>query len=351
MASAKKGEKNTAAFQKLKADLQSGNLGCAYIFHGEESYLREYYLKLLRETLVPAGFEDFNYHVVEGKDLTVQALVEMTEAMPMMAERTLVVVKDYDLFKLNEDQRQRVVSMLADLPEYCCLVFVYDTVEYKPNKAYTTLTKAIKEHVETVEFQVADNSDLVPWIARRFRALNKDISRQTAEYLIFNCGNLMTGLIPEIAKIAAYAKGKAITEADIDAVADPVLSAEVFKLTDAVLEGDNNRAAAILGDLLKQQTEPIQILAAMGHQMRRLYTARIAIDSGKDRLWLMELWGMKSDYTAKRLLSAAKRTNADWCANAVKLCQVLDRRMKSERGIDNEGELKLLLVQLGAKRT
>ena len=114
----------------------------------------------------------------------------------------------------------------------------------------------------------------------------------------------------EIGKIAAYAKGKTVTEKDIDAVADPQLSAEVFKLSDAVLKGDYDLAAKILGDLLKLQTEPILINAALGSQLRRIYTARIALDTGRDRAWLMELWGMKSDYPAKLLLSAARRTTA-----------------------------------------
>ena len=59
---------------------------------------------------------------------------------------------------------------------------------------------------------------------------------------------------------------------------------------------------------------------------------------------------MKSDYPAKLLLSAARRTTADWCGDAVKMCQVLDRRMKSEKGMVAAGELKLLLVRLGARR-
>ncbi len=350
MAYAKKAPKANEAYQKLKNDLSAGTLGCAYIFYGEESYLREYYLVELRKTLVPAGFEDFNYHKLEGKDLTVQALSEMAEAMPMLAERTLIVVTDYDLFKLNEEQRERMIAFLEDIPPYCCVVFVYDTLVYKPNKTLKKLCKAIGDHVEAVEFRAAENSDLLSWIARRFKALGKEIDRQTAEYLIFTCGGLMTGLVPEITKIGTYAKGKTITQKDIDAVADPVLSAEVFKLSDAVLQGDYDRAAGILGDLLKMQTEPIMILAALGSQLRRIYTARMAIDSGKDKYWLMELWDMKSDYPAKLLLSSAKKTTAAWCSDAVKMCQVLDRRMKSEKGIDSAGELKLLLVRLGAKR-
>lgn len=350
MAYGKKAPKSSAAFQKLKADLSAGTPGCAYIFYGEESYLREYYLGDLRKKLIPPGFEEFNYHRLEGKDLTVQSLAEMAEAMPMMTERTLIVVTDFDIFKLNEEQRAKLIAFLEDVPPYACVVFVYDTVEYKPNKTMKKLCKAITDYVETVEFRAADSSDLVAWIARRFKALGKEIDRQMAEYLIFTCGGLMTGLVPEIAKIGAYAKGKAITQKDIDAVADPVLSAEVFKLSDAVLQGNYDLAASILGDLLKMQTEPIMILAALGSQLRRIYTARLAIDSGHDKYWLMELWDMKSDYPAKLLLSAARRTTADWCADAVKMCQTLDRRMKSEKGIDSVGELKLLLVRLGARR-
>ena len=258
-----KKQESNQSFTQLKSDLKEGTVGCGYLFWGPESYLREYYLGQLRKTLVPGGFEEFNYHRMEGKDLTIQALVEAAEAMPMMAERTLIVVTDLDLFKLNEDQRGRMIAFLEDIPPYCCVVFVYDTIEYKPNRTMKKLYKAVTDHLQSVEFRPA-GSELTAWIARRFRALGKEIDRQTAEYLIFLCGDLMTGLVPEIEKIGAYAKGKTVTQRDVDAVADPVLSAEVFRLSDAVLQGQYDRAAAILGDLLKMQTEPILILAALG---------------------------------------------------------------------------------------
>ena len=92
MAYAKKTPKASEAFQKLKNDLAAGRAENAYIFYGEETYLREYYLKELRRKLIPAGFEEFNYHTLEGKDLTVETLAETAEAMPMMAERTLIEI-------------------------------------------------------------------------------------------------------------------------------------------------------------------------------------------------------------------------------------------------------------------
>ena len=343
--------RRTKTIRSSKATCGRGKpLGCAYLFYGEESYLREYYLGEVRKALISPGFEEFNYHVLEGKDLTAQSLAEMAEAMPMMAERTLIVVTDWDIYRLGEDQRQKLTELLDDLPEYCCIIFVYDTLDYKPNKTLKKLCKAMDAHVTPVAFRAQDPSDLTAWITRRFRALGKEIDRQTAEYLIFLCGGLMTGLSQEIAKIGAYTKGTTVTQREIDAVADPVLSAEIFKMTDAVAQGDYNRAAAILGDLLKMQEEPIVILAALGSQLRRLYTARMAIDSGKDKYWLMELWEMRSDYPAKLLLQSAKRVSAQWCGDAVKMCQVADLRMKSQRGSDPEEELKLLLARLGAAR-
>ena len=128
-----------AALRKFKEDLAAGTPGPAYIFYGEETYLRSHYLSELRRKLIPAGFEEFNDHALDGKTLTVEALTEVVEAMPMMAKRTLTVVTDWDIFKLGEDQREKLIALLSDLPDYGCLVFVYDTVAYKPNKTMKKL--------------------------------------------------------------------------------------------------------------------------------------------------------------------------------------------------------------------
>jgi len=128
----KKNERNDGPYKKLRADLKAGTAGGVYIFHGEETYLRQDSVAKLRALLVPEGCEEFNYHPLEGKGLQVQALVEMAEAMPMMAENTLITVTDCDIFKLPADQRDRLTEFLNDVPPYCCLVFIYDTIPYKP---------------------------------------------------------------------------------------------------------------------------------------------------------------------------------------------------------------------------
>ena len=337
-------------YEELHRQVQSGSVGNVYIFQGEETYLMQQAVAELQALLVPPGFEEFNYHRLSGKGLTVQEVTEAVEAMPMMAEHTFVTVTDMDIFKLDEPQRTALTALLGDFPEYCTLVFLYRQIPYKKDARLKKLASALAEHAQEIEFAQQGQQKLFRWVRRRFAAMDKEIDDNAVEHLLFTCGSLMDGLVPEIAKIGAYAKGKRITVADIDAVADPVLDAEVFQMTDAVAAGTYDRAAELLAELLRRQEEPIRILAALGKMLRQLYTARLAIDGGKDRVWLKDLWRMKSDYPARKLLDSARNVGRDWCREAVKRCQVLDRRMKSERNMDSEGELKLLLMELAGAR-
>ena len=346
MAAVKKKSGAGAGYDAMRADLAAGTLGTVYIFHGEESYLREYYLTEIRKSLVPAGFEEFNFHKMEGKGLSVQTLTETAEAMPMMAERTMIQINDWDLFKLNEEQRNGVIALLEDFPPYCCLILVYDQIEYKPSKTYKKLYGALEKYAQVVKFEEQSQSEILKWVSRRFKATGHTIDAPTAEHLIFTCGSLMNGLIPEIAKIAAYARNERIAKSDIDAVAAPVLEAQVFEMTGAVSRGDFDKAAEVLGSLLKLQEEPFMLLALIGKELRKLHTARIALDTGRDKFWLMERWNMRSDYPAKLLLDNAKKVSRSWCAHAVRRCYEVDLRMKSVSGVDGSAELKLLLMEL-----
>lgn len=340
----------SGGYEALRAAIKAGVPANLYIFYGEERYLLQAMARQLKELLIPGGFEEFNYHRLTGKGLTVQELAETAEAMPMMAEHTLITVTDMDIFKLDESQRTALIDLLGDFPPYCTLVFLYEQVPYKRDGKMKKLCAALNEYVQEVEFVQQERSDLLKWLKRRFAATGHDIDQTAADHLLFTCGSLMRGLIPEVEKIAAYARHERITVADIDAVAEPVLDARIFDMTNAVTARNYDRAAAILADLLRMQTEPIAILAALGKELRRLYTARLALDGGKDRVWLKELWGMSSDYPAKLLLQAAKNADHDWCRQAVKRSQTLDRRMKSQRNMDSEGELKLFLMELAGAR-
>lgn len=330
---------------QLKKDISARQPGRCYIFYGEERYLLAYYRKRLQELLLPEGLEAFNLHLFSGKELNLQELEDAVDAFPMMSERSLVVVTDLDLYA-NEERRNRLERLVKNLPEYVCLLFVYDQTEYKSGGS-TKLGKLMKQAAVTVEFRRQAQSDLNAWIRRRFRALGKDIDNASAEYLTFLCGGLMTGLAAEIEKIGFYAAGNNITRAEIDAVADPVLDARVFQISDAITARDFVRAAGVLSDLYRMKTEPLMILSVLGRNLRQLWSARLCLENRKGQAGLAELWDMKSDWQARKLMDAARRFDLRWCRQAVIWAEETEVAMKSG-GLESRELLTGLLLRLAA---
>lgn len=336
-----KSKSTDAAYQQLKKDLAAGSIGSLYIFHGEEAYLRDFYLGEMKKKLLPPGMEEFNFHTLSGKEFDVKRLQELVDCLPMMSSRTLIIVNDFDLYKGDKDG---LIQVLSDLPEYVCLIFVYDLIEYKAD-ARTKLAGMLKNKGSVVPFNRQGQNDLVDWISRRFRALDHDIGTEDAKYLMFLCGDLMNGLISEIGKIGAYSKNHRITRADIDAVATPQLDAVVFQMTDAIAAGDFDRAASVLGDLFHMQEAPIKLLAVLGKQLRQLYSARLALEQRKGTSYLMEQWGMRNSYPAEKLMKAARKFSLPWCRRAVIRCGEVDLAMKST-GADGQELMIGLLIEL-----
>lgn len=327
---AKKPKVDHAAYTQLKKDLSGGTLGRLYVLHGEESYLRDFYLGRMKEQLVGQGMEEFNLHTISGKEFTTQLLEQTVDFLPMMSERTLVLVNDYDLSKAGEKDREELIRILSQLPDYCCVVFLYDLIAYKLD-ARTKLAATINQCGSVVEFARQEQGDLVDWVYRRFKALGKEIDSEQARYLIFLCGDLMNGLIGEIEKVGAYARGSRITREDIDAVATPQLDAVIFQMTDAIGAGNFDRAAQVLGELFQMQEPPMRILYSLSWNLRRLYAARLMLEDHRGAGDLARQWGL-SPYPAEKLMNSARRFSLTWCRKAVSRCAQTEVNLKSGRG-------------------
>ena len=339
----------TGSLNQLKADLKAGQFGRLYLFHGEEHYLRDHYLQMLRSKLLDGPAEEFNYHRFTQENMDFEMLADAVEAMPMMAEYSMVQVDDCDLSKLSESNRDALVRILSDIPDYCVLVFVFDSVELK----FDGRQKKLKEVIDgglTVEFARQSQRELTTWIRRHFRSHGKEIGDKLCEYLTFITGGTMTALGSEIGKIAAYASGAEITMQDIHAVVTPVLDAEVFDLTDAIAEGDYEKALLKLRTLMQMQQEAIPLLAAIGGQMRRLLYAKTAMREGKGETGVAELLKLSMgraphSYVLQKTITTARLVSDAFCAKAVTLCMEADAQLKRFSG-DDQRTMELLLLNL-----
>ena len=329
--------------QELKAAIKAGQPGNLYVFYGEETFLLHHYLEQLKKVVVEELTESFNYHRFTNETFELRDFADAVENLPMMAERTMVQVDDIDFFKLPEDSRNKMAEILADIPEYCTVVFTYETCPWKPDKRFKKLWDAVNAG-QIVEFAKQNQRDLVAWIQRHFSAQKKQISPELCAYLIEITDGTMTSLSGEIKKIVAYSGANAICKADIDAVTEPVLDAVVFSMTDQLGAGDYGGALQTLQKLLKMQQEPLSILGAIGGHFRRLAAARTLLEHGRGYTELQKLYGL-SDYPAKKSMEAAKRFDQRFCARAAELILETDQQMKSSFD-EPQRLLELLILRL-----
>ena len=330
--------------QQLKKSIREKTPENLYFFHGDETFLMHHYLNELRKILVDELTESFNYHRLNNENFDLSALAAAVENLPMMADFTMVQVDDIDIFKLTEDQRAKMIEILSDIPEYCTLVFTYETTLWKPDKRLKKLWDTISGKGRIVEFAKQEPRELIPWITRHFAAKGKQISKDLCVYLIDITGGTMTALSGEIQKISAYSGADHIVRADIDAVTEPILDAVVFQMTDMLGQGQYAAALAKLQQLLKMQQEPLPILGAIGLHFRRISTARVLMDHGKTASDLMKLTGI-SNYPAQKTMEAARRFQRPFCAKAAELILETDRKIKTSFD-DPERLLELLILQL-----
>ncbi len=344
---ARKTNKKTEEQLNIKAvlrELMENGPGRLYLLWGPEDYLREYYLNQLKSLCLPDGEDGFNYKRLNGPELDPRELQQAVDAFPFLSDRSLVELRGVDLNRLED--AEQVLHVLEDIPEYCTVVFVQPT-DFEPDGRLKQIKK-LRTLAREIAFTRQTQSALTDWIGKRFAALGKGIEFEAAQRLIFISGDLMNRLIPEIEKVAGYAKGDRVTVADVEAVAHHIPEAVIFQMTDEISRGSLNNALATLSELLSDKNnEPIAMLGMLGLQMRQLYAARLAVERGLGLPFVMEASGCKYEYQAGKLMQAARGYTLPRLKRAVELCAETDYRLKSSSADDRE-IFKELVIRIAA---
>ena len=330
--------------QQLKEQIRNKDFQRLYMFHGEETFLMHHYLERMKKILVDELTESFNFHRFNNENFDLQNFVDSVEGFPMMAESTFVQVDEVDLFKLPEADRTKIAEVIADIPEWCTVLFTFETVEWKPDKRQKKLWEAVSDQGLIVEFEKQSQRDLIAWVSKHFLTQGKRISNDLCAYLIDITGGTMTALSGEIRKIVSYSGADEIKKSDIDAVTEPVLDAVIFQMTDLLSEGRYGQALEKLHQLLKMQQEPLAILGGIGSHFRRISAARTLLDHGRNAAELAKLCGMQ-DYAARKSMDAARKFRRKFCAKAAELVLETDRKIKTSFD-DPARLLELLILQL-----
>ena len=331
-------------YKQAVRSLKEQGPGRLYLLWGPEDYLREYYVSELKKLCLPDGEESFSLKRMNGPELDAHELQQAIDAVPFLSERSFVELRGIDLNHIKD--ADKIQAVLSDIPDYCTVAFI-QSADFEPD-GRLKLIKSLRNLGQEIQFTRQNQGDLINWLAKRFAALGKGLEIEAAQRLIFVSGDLMNRLIPEVEKVAAFAKGDKVTVSDVDAVANHIPEAVIFEMTEQISQKKFNLALSTLAELMSDKNnEPIPMLAMLGTQMRRLYAARLSQERQLGMKYVMETCACKYDFQATKLLQAARGYTLPQLIRAVELCAEGDYRLKSS-GEDGRDVLKEIVARIAA---
>ncbi|HXG42362.1 MAG TPA: DNA polymerase III subunit delta [Dehalococcoidia bacterium] len=255
-----------------------------YIFYGQDTFSLREAVDQLRQRLDADGSLWANTVSLDGVRLRPQELLEACQATPFLGPHRLVLVRGL-LGRFQGEGRRRpqalgpwqsLAEALPGMPASTHLVLV----EEGPLDASNPLLSLLRPHAQVQEFSPISGQELTRWLARRCRHLGLRLSDRAAALLLQLLGNDLWALASELEKLAVYANGQMVREADVRLLVTPAREASVFDLTAAVSEGRHREALRLLRELLAQGEEPLVLLALLHRQHRRLLLARWLSERG-----------------------------------------------------------------------
>lgn len=314
---------HTAFFDMLKA----GSIGECYLFEGSEEYIKQQALKQLCARLLPAGLEEMN--LTELSDPDPDTLIAAAETLPFLGEKRLVVVRDCPLIASgrkgeDEDSAKTIAGYLERISPSTCIVFYAKGKADGRKKLYTLL----KKKNAIVDFSPMTDAECADWARKTMRRLGKQLDGENAARLVFTVGHDAALLRQEMEKLSSYLDDReTVTAQDIDAICTRSTECTVFQMVDAQVAGDNDRAFALLRDMVRTGEQRMMILAMLLRQYRILYHMRCLIDERTPPGSQAQLLGIPP-FAVSRTQQQARRFDRQKLREAYDYLMDLDFRIK-----------------------
>lgn len=249
MAKRTRSKSQQPTLESLEASFERREFAPVYFVYGLEEYQKSVLQEsLLRHALQPHE-RDFNLDLVYGNESDAQAVVGLCLGMPMMAERRVIVVRDFEQLKGNE-----LLVSYAERPNPAAVVML--VCRGKPNLS-TNPYRALKSKSLAVGFDPPRERDMPAWIGRAASRAGSKLEPRAAQMLAEVVGTDAQAAVQELEKLATFAGAREeIGADDVIRASGQTREHNVFELQKAVGRADYGGALGIADRLLRQAPNP-----------------------------------------------------------------------------------------------
>ena len=314
------------AFKRIQEDLKSGNLKNLLMFYGRENYLIRWSMEQVKSRYINPAVEMFDYTVLDGAECGAGDIKSACETMPMMSEKRVVLLENFDF---GGDYAEELQDYLENLPDTTVLLIICSSPD-KRRKLFKTVQKKGAEY----EFDRLDRPLLKSFIIKRLRdgggGFDPDVPDMIADvsgYYDTNSTYTIENLINDISKVISHSR-EHISCQDVEETVSGNEARDVFAFSDALASGKKGKALSLLSDLLAGGQSHFGLLGLICSQFEVMLLVSEMRGRGMTPAAMHDATGLH-EYRLKKTLPLASKYSTGRLRHILMKAYEVDRNIKT----------------------
>jgi DNA polymerase III subunit delta len=320
--------------EALRDELAGGRVRPAYLLAGEEALFRDQSLAAIRAAALGEAANDFDLERLDGERAGPAQLVDALRALPVLAPRRLVVLREPEGRRGKSDAlAEALAGAVRELAAQSQTVLVVLAAKVDKRSGW------VRAFAEPAAFVVCDppkaGRAVAAFASAEARRLGIALGPGAAEALADAVGPQLLRLVSELEKAALFAgPGERVTRAHVHEAVAAVPDEKIWDLTDATFDGRSGDALAALAGLLGSGVPAPVVLGSLASQLRKLARARAGEAVAGHPMVVRRIEAQ-----------AQRRPLARWLAG-LRAAEQADERLKGRGSLPAERVLEQLVLSL-----
>jgi len=319
-----------------------------YLLYGTESFLINETKQLLLNHILNDEEKDFNFSAYDLEETPIEVVVEDAETFPFFGEKKVIFLHNPS-FLTAERTKEKVDHNLPKFETYLKEPAPYTVMvisaPYEKLDERKKITKELKRSAVIVEAKKLSEYELKSWIRDRAKGNGLEFEAGALEQFLSLVGTNLFMITSELDKLGLYAADEKRIDVNlVEKLVSKSLEQNIFTLIEKVVQRKLDEALRIYYDLLKQNEEPIKILALLAGQFRLIYQVKELARRGYGQQQIAS-YLKTHPFRVKLAAGQADKFTDEELTNLMSLLAEADYQMKTG-GMNKSLLIEMLLFKL-----
>ncbi len=329
---------------ELKKHIKNRAFSPVYIMYGDEPYYIYHYVGKIFDSAV-LEFKDLNSYKADGEDLDIDQIVNTCVTMPMMNDYRVVMIRDIK-FTENENNDTKLLEYIKNASPSTVLILYF--IGHQPAKKgkWKDLLSTVETVGSVIEIKKKTSDELAKILCKGAGKRGCTMSLNTANHIVFCCGDDLFTLFGELEKLCAFKQGGEITIDDAEIICSKTVNAKAYYIAKEINRKNTARALSIFNELYDAQKDANYIIYPLSSPYIDMYNYLLAKNSGKNPVAFAGELGYKKSDTITYSQNQANMLGIDKVKACVEVLFECDRMLKNVSNIDEKILLENAIVKL-----